>query len=381
MARKRTIIIAVILGIAILFVAKDYLFKAYFTYYIEKKFSGDCKIKRAHLLLKGISVEGLNFSSPDMDFILKEGQAKIALIGPFLLRFKHLILKDPFLNIKSMQKGTQTLGTRSVKRRTEPTEPLPLKLDLQNSRFQMEYAGYAALDVKFSFQGKIKGIQIEELEQLSVSNFNSRGKYVEIKGARLEEMDSGKHALIIPQLKIMDNEIKDLAIPVTIKDKNLILERTKQESLGDIAYLEGVVEFGNFNNICVRLDLSDVSFSNIMGLVYKGEDIALKGMFDGQIKSCFKGAKPMSLKTEFFNNQGGFVHIKKEASFDLLRKQLDKTTYNKLIDNLENYRYNEGNIAIHKEENNLVVKILLDSEEMGKMDITLNLHNIFGGEQ
>ena len=47
MARKRTIIIAVILGIAILFVAKDYLFKAYFTYYIEKKFSGDCKIKRA----------------------------------------------------------------------------------------------------------------------------------------------------------------------------------------------------------------------------------------------------------------------------------------------------------------------------------------------
>ena len=107
----------------------------------------------------------------------------------------------------------------------------------------------------------------------------------------------------------------------------------------------------------------------------------MKGMFDGQIKSCFKGAKPMSLKTEFFNNQGGFVHIKKEASFYLLRKQLDKATYNKVIDNLENYRYNEGNIAIHKEENNLVVKILLDSEEMGKRDITLNLHNIFGGEQ
>ncbi|MBD3263590.1 MAG: hypothetical protein GF375_00625, partial [Candidatus Omnitrophica bacterium] len=180
-------------------------------------------------------------------------------------------------------------------------------------------------------------------------------------------------------LRLKEEEFEDVALLFKVEQDKLIIERSSNKILGPQAYLRGVFCFG-CTPPCLDLFIEGFSFENLIRIAGRQEDIDLKGQFRGRLKLCLKEGEISTAALEFFNNQEGRLDLKKEASFDFLKKYLTEKSYHTLIDSLSNYTYNEAEVSIEKVDSDLRMNVNFNSRTGGKRNININFHNLLGGE-
>jgi len=80
--------------------------------------------------------------------------------------------------------------------------------------------------------------------------------------------------------------------------------------------------------------------------------------------------KLSGLEADFHNASGGVINIEKGDSLSFLQQYLDQASYDALVDNFKHYAYNRGSIKVTKD---------FGSDELGRRNISVNLHGILGG--
>ena len=381
---KKIIIVFIILILG-LFSLRNHLLKLGLSLYLDRVFDGGCKIKRTSLALGNVTVGGLNCSDTALDLNLGKLAVKLDFKKPLMPAASEVHIHNASITLKSFEKlNAKIIGISERLSKEESTsdtkDKLNLILDLDNIDLESVDADKLDLKMNFSFNGVLGDEGISEIKDISISRCVLGTGVVKIKDLTLTKEKEDIYLLNIPYLKVKDDVISDLKLPLGIAGNKVVIDKTKNHFFGEAGYIEGGMDFSRYQNICVDLDLRDFSFSPTIKVVRPDEDVVLGGLFGGEIKLCF-GAGLGDISANLYNNSGGTLDIKKEANLAFLKKYLDQSSYQAVIDNFKNYKYNEGKILIKKEENALGATLYFDSETMGKRDITINFHNIFGGGQ
>jgi len=219
-----------------------------------------------------------------------------------------------------------------------------------------------------------------EIDELEISGCNL--KFGDINASLALEKSKGViYVLDVLSLKFKDKEVKNISIPLAIDADVISFSRIDSDFLGYPARISGILDYRDHDNICLELNLEDASFKNAVSFFSKKDDFVLVGNFDGGLKLCLGRDKISKIEGAFYNTNGGVVNIKKEASLDFLRRYLNKASYDALVDNFKHYTYNRGSIKIAKQRGVITLSLDFDSDDLGRRNILVNLHDIFGGRE
>jgi len=175
---------------------------------------------------------------------------------------------------------------------------------------------------------------------------------------------AARPARLIPTL-----QLDLIGIDIKIKDP--------QKLFLDIAgFLKAVLKDNR-----LKIEAKEVSFGDMAVLAGREESFSSHGRFSGELEVLLKDFTLSKTEGNFHNTKGGSIDIKKEADLTFLKTYLDEQSYNLLIDGFKNYHYNEGQIGLSNEGSSLVLQFSFNSKKMGKRNITINFHNLIGGEQ
>jgi len=216
------------------------------------------------------------------------------------------------------------------------------------------------------------------IKDLKISNCDFQFKDINANLA-LEKSKNGLYILGVSSLKFKDKEINNISIPLAIDDGTISFSRIDGGFLGYSARISGILNYRDHDNICLRLSLEETSFRNLINLFSKKEDFVLVGDFDGRLELCLDKGKLSELEGDFQNTSGGTVNIENEASLSFLKRYLDKVSYDALVDNFKHYAYNRGSIKVAKEEGVIALNLDFGSDELGRRNISVNLHDSLGG--
>ncbi len=219
-----------------------------------------------------------------------------------------------------------------------------------------------------------------EIDDLEISGCNLKIGDINASLA-LEKSEGVIYVLDLLSLKFKDKEVKNISIPLVIDADAISFNHIDSDFLGYSARISGILDYRDHDNICLELDLEDSSFKNAVSFFSKKDDFVLVGNFDGGLKLCLDRGKISNIEGAFYNTNGGVVNIKKEASLDFLRRYLDKASYDALVDNFKHYAYNRGSIKIAKQRGAITLSLDFDSDELGRRNISVNLHDILGGRE
>jgi len=218
------------------------------------------------------------------------------------------------------------------------------------------------------------------INDLNVSKANFKAKDINIEFA-VKKSKERPYFIDISSLKFKDNEIKNISMPLVVKKGKITFSRINSDLLGYSSHTSGVLNYRNRNNICLKLKLENFSFKKIINFFHKDEEFTLGGAFDGSLKLCLDKGKIKEVEGNFNNISGGVIDIEKDASLGFLQRYLDKASYNALVDNFKHYAYNKGRINITKKGAVIVVNFDFNSSELGRRNISVNLHDIQEGEE
>ncbi len=375
---KKSLIIIVLL-LLLVFLLKDLLLKVYITNYIEKTFKGDCAIERISISVKRIEVDNLEFSNEGIDFVLEEGGANFSFPHGLKPEVSRIDLSNVYLKIKNLKRMRDALGKTVALNAPEvrPGQTPPLDVDLENITVELRNVKNLSLALNFSFRGSIHNSKISTIENIDISDCNIKFRFLEANNLNLKKIRADLYALKIPCLRIKGEEIRNISIPLEIELGRIVFVEAQNVFLGPDAYFGGSIEFRNPEFICLNLDLQKLSFENPIGII--SDDVALRGLFEGRITVCLEGGKVSKIEADFHNDGGGFMNIEKEVSLDFLKAYLDKSSYKALIDGFKDYAYNSGVIKLSKKERDLLLNLKFSSMRMGKRNIIINFHDIWGG--
>lgn len=254
--------------------------------------------------------------------MLKKSLIIIALVILFPFLFKDLILKTCITNyIEETFEGDCTIRRASMSLK---------QLRIDNLRFVNK--GLNLLleggSVNFYFAHVLK----PEVSRIDISDCNIRFRGVEANSLNLKKDQADLYTLKIPRIRIRGEEIRNI------------------------------------------LNLDKVSFRNVLAVI--SDDVILGGLFEGRVSVCLEGGKVSQIEGNFYNDEGGIVNIEKEVSLNFLRKHLDESSHQALIDSFKDYTYNKGVIKLSKKDGGLLLCINFSSDEMGERNITINFHDI-----
>ena len=216
------------------------------------------------------------------------------------------------------------------------------------------------------------------IENLKISSCNLQFKDINAS-LTLEKSKSGLYILDVSSLKLKDKEIKNISIPLSVDADTVSFNSIDTDFLGYSARISGILNYQDYNNACLKVSLKDSSFKNAVNLFSKKEDFVLVGDFDGRFELCLDKGKVSKIDGDFYNVSGGAVNIEKEASLGFLQRYLDKASYDALVDNFKHYAYNKGRIEITKKGGTIALNLDFGSDELGRRNISVNLHDILGG--
>ncbi len=186
---------------------------------------------------------------------------------------------------------------------------------------------------------------------------------------------------------IDDLSISDCYLQFKDKTIDFAIEKSQDfyiidtDFLGASAQIRGVLNYQDYNHVCLEINFQDSSFEQLIKLLDKEDNLLFEGSFSGNLKLCLDQGKISSLGGDFRNSSGGTISIKKETSSEVLQPYLNKASYDALIDNFKHYVYNKGKIRISKKGEAIALNLDFSSQELGRRNILVNLHNLLGGEQ
>jgi hypothetical protein len=242
------------------------------------------------------------------------------------------------------------------------------KTNLVKDNFQFKAKNIEArYEVNFPFQLSLDSLRIVDAQvkdqQLGSLNFDLTpyGDY---------------HQLLGNNLLFKSKEIGNFSLSIRLKENKLYFYDLKSTFIDSTFLLSGYLNLGDFNNICIDLVVKDLALSDIIFLFGDKKKINLEGKFSGKVDCCFRNNKISYLDLDIDDLEGGVINFKEETSLDFLKKRLDKKYYAYLLDNLKNYKYDEASIGVKTDKNNLILEANFFSEELGKRNITIKLHDV-----
>ncbi|MCK4912186.1 MAG: YdbH domain-containing protein [Candidatus Omnitrophica bacterium] len=197
----------------------------------------------------------------------------------------------------------------------------------------------------------------------------------------LRKSKRGSYILNISSLKFKNKEIKNISIPLIVKKGKIAFSRIDSNFLGYSSHASGALNYRDRNNTCLELKLEDFSFKKLINFFSKDKELTLGGVFEGRLQLCLNKGKIEELKGNFNNISGGTIDVEKETSLAFLEEYLDKASHDALVDNFRHYAYNKGRINIIKQGRVVTVNFDFDSNELGRRNISVNLHDIQGGRE
>ena len=385
MRKLRNFLIIILFLCCAVFLAKDFVLKAFMAGYISKQLQAECKIGKAHVLLKGVNIEGLSLVSRDFELNVK----RLIVLFDFPKQSFSWILQvsinDAYLNIINLSLLRQELLSKSApsyqQLKPQAEHRLPVfKVDLRNIKIRIKSAGNFSIDTNFSLKGAVNEKPFVILDKLRVSSTSIHSDNFSVNNLQVyQEGDS--YSLNIKKLKLRDKQFTGLTLPFKLKQNRIIVKQEKNLLLGDSSLLEASLVFSGYSDISISLSLTNSSLQDILEIAAGSGSVDFFGLFDGKINMNLKDSQLTAISGSLFNNNGGFINIKKEANLSFLRKYLDKKSYETLIESLKNYKYNEALIQLGRDLDSLAFQMNCNSIEGGQRNIAINFHNILGGEE
>lgn len=216
------------------------------------------------------------------------------------------------------------------------------------------------------------------IKDLMISNGNLRFRNI-TANLSLVRSKNGLYVLGLSTLKFKDKEIANISIPLAVSTDTISFDRVDGGLLGYSADISGVLNYQDRDNICLSVNLRNASFKDLISIFSKEDEFVLIGEFDGNLKLCLDKGEISKIDGDFYNSRGGNINIENEASLSFLQRYLDQASYDTLVDNFKHYAYNRGSIKITKKEATLALNLDFGSDELGRRNILVNLHNILGG--
>ena len=363
--------VLILLAVLLLLGIKDYIFEFCMRRYISDKLKADCSIGKAYLGINTVKLENLHLSQGAIDLELTKGE----VIFRFPFKLSSIVVSDAAVTIKDFNELPFAVQDNS----SAGNNKISFLLGLNNVSVKLNAPGVPELNLEFSLKAAFRKNSLEYVENIDVSEFTLRDNNLSLSGGRLKQAEDSGYTMTISQLIIRDKKIKDISVPLDIGKDSIILVKAPHDFLGEKAYLDGMIDLKDLQRLCIHLNAHDVSFASLADFMGGKDDVELAGLFNGNIDFCWQGPSLSSIKGDFSAAGEGFIHVKKEASLDPLKQRLDEKSYNTLIDNFKNYRYNDAIISIRTEDRVPSLEMHFNSEELGDRDITFNFYDFIGG--
>jgi hypothetical protein len=371
------IVLAVaVLSAVFVFFYKETALKKYITGFVENEFGGKCRVEAAKISGAGAALVNLSFIDEDIEVILSRFSVNFNIFPPAISAVGIDGAKITVKNPARLKRRLAAKFTNSAKVNTG-FNIFPLPLELKN--IQIKYTGTeaefaAALFLKCLVDDKrIIGISAARIDYF---NFSSRDLI--INRLSLLPCGGGLYSLKIDGAKIGKRSIEGLTVPLKIEGSNIILVDAQNIFFGPRAEIFGAIIFSGYRDIAVGLNLKDMSLDSVVGILVDKGDFRADGLFDAGLNLFIADGKISSLGAVFSNIGGGFIDIKKDDSLGFLRRGLNETQYNTLIDGFKNYAYNSGIIKITMVNDEMVTRIVFDSFAQGRRDIDVPVHRAGG---
>ncbi len=216
------------------------------------------------------------------------------------------------------------------------------------------------------------------------SSFDVSGAVFELEGLGrlvfdLTSEDAKNYVATINRLLIRNKEIENVLLSFRFKENKLIISNLESSLIGSEAEIFGDIDFANPEYILFCLEAKNLSLQNIISFFADESDIKVKGEFGGSLKLSLKNGDLSSISGGFDNLSGGLINVKEEKSLAFLKGGLGGEAYFYLLDNLQNYKYDKGRVSIEMQDSVILVTANFDSDKLGKRNIVMRLHGLWGG--
>jgi hypothetical protein len=254
------------------------------------------------------------------------------------------------------------------------------KIDIGLKKIIIDEANLA----KDNFQFKAKNIEVGYKVNFP---FQLSFDFLKIVAAQIKDQRFGSLALdFVPHdnyyqlfgnnLSFKRKEIENFSLIIKLKKNKLYFYDLESTFIDSSFRLSGYLNLDGVNDICMDLVVKDLALSDMVFLFGDKKKINLEGKFSGKVDCCFKNNKISYLDLDIDDLEGGVINFKEETSLDFLKNRLDKKSYRYLLDNLKNYKYDEGSIRVKTDKNNLILEANFLSKELGKRNIAITLHDV-----
>jgi len=377
--KKRIVFLILLVFVLAIFLGGFFL-KQVAQAYVSKLLSAECTIGSFSFGLSGIRIEDVKVRGEGFDGKAQRLHLHFEFQKFWPPQLSRIDLDDWYLTISALEDTVRRLqNTFSSEESVKSEQSRVIYVDINNASFHLDDPHLPEVNIGFSFAGTIKDGALEVIDALSVRDFTFKTENVMVEQTEIKKNHQGTYELAIAKVVFKGEEIRDVRIPFRIIDKTIIFEKSPQNFFGTSAYLEGTLAVSGDNAPSLHLEVTDASFINLGRLLGAEDSVVVEGLFEGIVDVSCVPPEPLSIRARFHNPQSGLVNIKKETSLEFLRERLDEASYNALIDNFRNYRYNRGTIALSAQEHDLIVQMDFDSQELGKRSITVNFHDLLGG--
>ena len=381
MRKKILIILVLIIGLCVL--VKDQVLRVYAIQYLQRSFGAKCAIAQVSVWPWEVKIKGASFIKDGVKLTLGAARLQFDISGFPRFRVKTVKLSNCNLSIEDIVQLKRMGALLSAQPRSCPVTLVvtDLRLILHNTQVKLGNVNGADIEATFSFNGKIGMPYVLVLDGLDILQFNVSSQDFSIKKLRVAKTVHNLYSLYLPSLTIKSEVLKDIELPFRLEKGRIVFLRTKNQFFGTDAYLEGVLDFSDYRNVCLQASLGKLSFSNIIKVLNNKDTVDLAGVFAGEVSVCLSPQGLKTVRVGFLNTDSGFIRIKDDSSLEFLRKYLDARSYDSLVDNFKNYAYNRGAISVDTKDGDVVLYMVFESNDMGKRDITINFHNALGGSQ
>jgi hypothetical protein len=339
---KKILIIGVSSAVAlalVVFVIKDALVARYAARAIEQSLGARCSIGKARLGLRSCELYDIDVRTAAARLTVKHANVRLDLSWP--------------------------LGIRS--------------LSLQDSTFDIQAPQGVHASAKFSASGTLDRKQFL-LDDLAIVTLDLESKDAGIRRLSCRRTGSQKFAIIIPTLALKNKEFKDIRLALQLEPHKITLSSGNHILFGKDATVILALDYADWNNVCLGVDTHNFSFDSVVSLLNDKDEIEFHGLFSGQLTLCGTAQGLRDTSGRLVNQSGGVIRVKNEHALDFLRPHLDERSFKALVDNFKNYSYNNGEISLTRDSDNVSVVTHFVSPKLGTRNIGVVLNGVIRRE-